>query len=86
MDSRKRAKSRRRGAELLELAVSFTALLFLTFGLMEFGQYFFIKHCFEAAVRDGGRVAILPTATQSQMVSTMTGDLSRPQSWYRADR
>ncbi len=84
MDSLHRLRLRRRGAELIEMTVAFSVLLSVTFGMMEFGQYFYIRHCFEAAVRDGGRVAILPTASQSQMVSTMTTVLSQANVAYSA--
>jgi len=66
------------------MAISFSVLLFLTFGLVEFGQYFYIKHCFEAAVRDGARYAILATATQAQTGATMTLTLKEANVTYNA--
>ncbi len=66
------------------MTVTFSVLLFVTFGMVEFGQFFYIKHCFEAAVRDGGRVAILPSASQSQMVSTITATLAQANVTYNA--
>ena len=64
------------------MAVAFSVLLFAVFGVIEFGQYFYIKHCFEAAVRDGGRVATLPSASQATMVSTMTTVLQQANVTY----
>ena len=67
----------RRGAELIEMTVAIGLLLSVAFGTIEFGQYFYIRHCFEAAVRDGGRVATMPFASQAQMVATMTTTLQQ---------
>ena len=66
------------------MAITFTVLLFLAFGMVEFGQYFYVKHCFEAAVRDGGRVAILPSASEAQMVSTVTTTLAQANVTFNA--
>lgn len=59
------------------MAIAFTVLLSTVFGVIEFGQYFYVRHCFEAAVRDGGRAATMPFASQSQMVSAMTATLGQ---------
>jgi Flp pilus assembly protein TadG len=74
----------RRGSQLLEMAIGFNVLLFLSFGMVEFGQYFYIKHCFESAVRDGARYGILSTATQAQVVSTITTTLAQANVTYNA--
>ena len=73
--TKNRRRSHRRGAQIIEMAISFPVLLYLSFGLVEFGQYFYIRHCFESAARDGARYAILGTATQAQTVSTITATL-----------
>jgi len=66
------------------MAVAFQVLLYLSMGLVEFGQYFYIKHTFDAAVRDGARYAILSTATQSQFVSTITSMLGQSNISYNS--
>lgn len=66
------------------MAIAFNVLLFLSMGLVEFGQYFYIKHCFEAAVRDGGRYGSMAIATQAQMVSTITLSLQQANVTYNA--
>lgn len=76
--------TRRRGLEVLEMAVAFQVLLFLSMGMIEFGQYFYIKHCFESAVRDGARYAILASATQSQTVSTISTTLAQANVTYNS--
>jgi hypothetical protein len=46
-------------------------------GMVEFGQYFYIKHAFETAIRDGLRYGIGANATQAQMVSTISTTLAQ---------
>jgi Flp pilus assembly protein TadG len=66
----------RSGNGLLELALVMPLLLAMALGMVEFGQYFYIKHTFESAARDGCRVAISSAATQSQVVARVTAVLS----------
>lgn len=75
---------RRRGTAVMELAIAFPILLAMAFGLCEFGQYMYIKHCFEAAARDGMRQAILATATQSQVTTTLTNTLAQANVTYNS--
>lgn len=82
--SRASRRFTRRGAQLIEMAICFPVLLFLSMGLVEFGQYFYIRHCFESATRDGARYAILGTATQSQTVATITATLLEANVTYNA--
>jgi Flp pilus assembly protein TadG len=69
---------------VLELAVAFPIVLYMSFGLVEFGQYMYIKNCFESAARDATRAAILPNATQAQVVSTLTSTLAQANVTYNA--
>lgn len=73
-----------RATAVMEMIISFPILLALTFGLCEFGQYIYIKHCFEAAARDAMREAILSTATQAQVTSTITSTLSQASVTYNS--
>jgi Flp pilus assembly protein TadG len=75
---------RTRGTAIMELAIAFPVLLAITFGLCEFGQYMYIKHCFEGAARDAMREAILATATQTQVTSTITSTLSQANVTYNS--
>jgi Flp pilus assembly protein TadG len=69
---------RRRSANgTIEIVLVLPVLLAFSFGLVEFGQYMFIKHCFESAARDATRVAIMPTATQSSVTSVLTTTLAQ---------
>jgi len=75
-------RRQRRGGAVLELALTFPMFLAMAFGLVEFGQYIYIKHCFEAAARDAMRVAIMTTATQSQVTTTLTNTLAEANVTY----
>jgi hypothetical protein len=76
---------RRRSANAtLELVLAMPIMLSLPFGLVEFGQYMYIKHCFESAARDAMRVAILPNATESQVTGILTSTLSQANVAYNS--
>jgi Flp pilus assembly protein TadG len=75
---------RRTGNSVLELSLVLPLLLSMAFGLVEFGQYMYIRHCFESAARDAMRIAILSTATQSQVTTTLTSTLSQANVTYNS--
>lgn len=60
-----RRRGKRRGSAVLEMALTVTLLLNLTFGMVEFGYYFYVKNAFEGAARQGARAAIIPGGTAS---------------------
>ncbi|HEX4125912.1 MAG TPA: TadE/TadG family type IV pilus assembly protein [Tepidisphaeraceae bacterium] len=74
----------RRGTAMMELAIAFPIMLAMAFGLCEFGQYMYIRHCFEGAARDAMREAILSTATQTQVTSTITSTLAQANVTYNS--
>jgi len=74
----------RRGGALLELALTFPLVCFMAFGLVEFGQFMYIKHCFESAARDAMRVGIMANATQSQVTTTLTNTLAQANVTYNS--
>ena len=55
------------------------------FGLVEFGQYIYIRHCFESAARDAARVAIMPSATQSQVNAVLQNTLMQANITYNSN-
>jgi Flp pilus assembly protein TadG len=79
-----RGRSRTRGTAVMEMAIAFPILLALSFGLCEFGQYMYIKHCFEAAARDAMRVGILSTGTQANVTTTLTNTLAQAHVTYNS--
>src|SRR5439155_27162741 len=58
---------RRRGSEVLELALLFLPLLWLTFGAIDFGYYFYLEHNLQGAAREGARAGIVYYATDADV-------------------
>src|ERR1700678_3485057 len=71
-----RALRKRPGAAILEIALTLTLLLNLTFGMVEFGYYFYVKNAFESAAREGARAAIVPGATTTTAATAVTNALT----------
>lgn len=67
-----RCRGRRPGNALIEMVVVLGLLLTLSFGTIEFGCYFFVKHTLTGAAREGARAAIVPGATQAQVTSAVS--------------
>src|SRR3954471_22167003 len=68
-----RQSGRRRGNAVVEAALVLPILLALAFGTVEFGHFFYCKHTFQGAARDGARVAILSSSTNTS-VTTAVGN------------
>src|ERR1700744_118139 len=68
INSSSKSSGRRRGSAILDAALVFPILLSLTFGTIEYGYFFFVKHTLQGAAREGCRAGIVPTG------STGTGD------------
>src|SRR4051794_16751579 len=54
---------RRFGGAVLETILVLPVLLYMAFGIVEFGYYFYVKHPCEGAARDGCRAFITAGAT-----------------------
>lgn len=67
-----RSRRVRRGGALLETAIVLPLLLSLSFGLVEFGHYFYVKHCLEGAAREGVRAAIVQGAQNSDVTAAVS--------------
>ncbi len=60
---------RRQGNSIIQMVIVMQLLLTVFFGVVEFGQYMYIKHAFQAAARDAARAASLPSATTAAVQS-----------------
>lgn len=69
-------RGKRRGTAILEMALTITVLLNLTFGMVEFGYYFYVKNAFESASREGVRAAMVPGGTTSAATTAVTNALA----------
>jgi Flp pilus assembly protein TadG len=67
---------RRRGNAILDAAFVLPILLTLTFGSIEFGYFFFVKHSLQGAAREGARAAIVPDATNTKVTSAVAASLN----------
>lgn len=62
---------RRSGAATLELAFVLMLLLTITFGTIEYGQYFYIKNQLQGAAREGARAAITSGSSSADVTSAV---------------
>lgn len=69
-------RRRFRGSAVLEAALVFPILLSLTFGTVEFGYYFYVKHSLQGAAREGARAGIVLNATNTDVTSAVTNAMS----------
>src|SRR3569833_782680 len=65
----------RRGNAVLDAALVFPILLSLTFGTVEFGYYFYVKHTLQGAAREGCRAGITPTGTDTDVTTAVVASL-----------
>ncbi len=61
---------------MIEMAVAMPLLLYVMFGMVEFGQYFYIRTTFESAARDAGRAAVLHYAAAGDPAAAATRTLA----------
>ena len=71
-----RSRRNRRGTEVLEAAFTFLPLMWLTFGAVDFGYYFYVQHNVQGAVREAARAGCVPDATDGQMQTAANAVLS----------
>jgi Flp pilus assembly protein TadG len=69
-------RGNRRGAAILEMALVLGLLLNLTFGMVEFSYYFYVKNAFENAAREGARAAMVPGCASTDAATAVTSALS----------
>jgi Flp pilus assembly protein TadG len=72
----RRTSRRRFGGAVLEMVLIMPVLLYLAFGTVEFGYYFYVKHSLEGAARDGVRAAIPSGAAYSDITSAVDSAMS----------
>jgi|SRR4051794_6106639 len=69
-------RRRFRGSAVLDAALVFPILLSLTFGTIEYGYYFYVKHSLQGAAREGARAAITPTAVNSDVDTAISNSMA----------
>ena len=71
-----RIRHHRRGSAVLDAALVFPVLLGLTFGCVEFGHYFFIKHTLQGAAREGASAAAAPGSVDNDVTTAITQSMN----------
>ena len=66
----------RRGNAALEAALVVPILLYLAFGTVEFGYFFYVKNNLQGAAREGVRAAIPPGATNTDVTNAISGQMT----------
>jgi Flp pilus assembly protein TadG len=70
------ARTTRRGNAVLEAALVLPILLSLAFGTVEFGYFFYVKHCLQGAARQGVRAAIPADSTTADITTAVSGAMT----------
>ncbi len=66
----------RRGNAVLEAALVIPILLYLAFGTVEFGYFFYVKNNVQGAAREGVRAGIPPGATNTDVTSAISSQMT----------
>src|SRR5258708_27865599 len=75
-NARPKISRRRFGGAVLETVLVMPVLLYLAFGVVEFGYFFYVKHSLEGAARDGCRAAIPAGAVYSDITNAVSTSMS----------
>jgi Flp pilus assembly protein TadG len=67
---------RHRGGALLEAAIVMPVLLYIAFGTVEFGQYFYLRHTLDGAAREGARAGIVSGGTYANVTTAVNNVLT----------
>ena len=74
-------RGRRPGGAVLDMALVLPVLLYLAFGTVEYGYYFYVKHNVQSAAREGARAAIVPSATAGDVTTAVSVANSSVPAW-----
>src|SRR5258706_8276710 len=66
----------RRGNAVIEAALVLPILLYLAFGTVEFGYFFYVKNNLQGAAREGVRAGIPPGATNTDVNSAILSQMT----------
>jgi Flp pilus assembly protein TadG len=66
----------RRGNAVIEAALVLPILLYLAFGTVEFGYFFYVKNNLQGAAREGVRAAIPPGATNTDVNTAISSQMT----------
>ena len=67
---------KRRGGSMLELVLLLPILLMLSFGVVDYGYYFYLKNTLQGAAQAGARAAIPGAATNANVTTAVSNILT----------
>lgn len=65
-----------RGSSVIEAVLVFPILLWITFGAVEFGHFFYMKHTLQGAAREGARAAAVPGNTNTDVTTAINSAMT----------
>jgi Flp pilus assembly protein TadG len=68
--------ARRKGNAVVEMALVLPILLYLAFGTVEFGHFFYVRHNVQAAAREGARAAVPSGATNTDVTNAINAAMA----------
>jgi Flp pilus assembly protein TadG len=71
-----RLKARRRGSSVLEFVLVLPILIMLSFGIVDYGYFFYVKNTLQGTAEAGVRAAIPATATNSTVTTVVSNMLT----------
>ena len=66
----------RRGTSVLEMALVLPVLLMLSFGIVDYGYFFYVKNTAQGAAQAGARAAIPASATNANVTTVISNMMS----------
>jgi Flp pilus assembly protein TadG len=66
---------RRRGNAIIEMAFMIIPLMAISFGCVEFGYFFFVKHTLQGASREGARAAAVRDSTNADVTTAVLNSM-----------
>jgi Flp pilus assembly protein TadG len=71
-DAMRTRRARSRGVSIVEMALVLPILLMLSFGIVDYGYYFYVKSSIQGAAQSGARAAIVSGATNGNVTTAVS--------------
>lgn len=75
-NTRQTGRRKRFGGSIVEMALTLTILTNLTFGMVEFGYYFYVQNAFSNAAREGCRAGLIPAGYNTNVSTAVSNALT----------
>ena len=71
-----RKKCSRSGGAVLEMCLALPVLVMLSFGIVDYGYFLYVKNTLQGAAEAGARAAVAPSATNTSVTTIIASSLS----------